>query len=744
MYPPAAQATQSQLTFPPTSAAPPDEAQGIALAKMGLTAGMQPDPYTDETALKKLFKACREQAFDQRWLYERLWWRNILYILNRQWIWYNPTRSAWQDKRMAKWVPRPVTNKLAEGIQTMRAMFNSVELGVKCRPNGDDPADVQTAETADRMAPALDDEHGWKNVFHQGDFYLTVLGGVFYHPWFDKRQEHGVVLVPYEKCMACGTVTAPDAIADAGQVCPACGQNSFETAVDEQGQPVGMEYSVGRGRTDICSYLEIGLPPGYSEFADAPWVLRMRWRTKEWYEKNHPDIAKTLHFDKNPTERSLQLLRAVAAQSDIQGATIGAYGTEAAQSEGIVEYELWHKPTPTYAKGLLLRVVGDTGQEKILTLPDEQIPGPLPNTTAQGQPWFPWVHVPYEQIGGRIWGRAPMDIAIQKQDQINQLDSMTQLIVQRMANPVWLEPKGAEVKRFTGEPGLVVRWNPLVGAGNAKPERIEGSNIPPSLMNLREQYVADLESLLGTNDVLKGSKPAGVEAFSAMQLLVERGQARFGPVLAARGDAYRQLFTMGLELERQYGPIERTWAALGANRKWTFETFKNANLWGAINVLIEDGSSAPKTNLGSRAAIEHLNQLGFIDPTDPDQKMAIFNKFGQTELLPALNTHVTAALQEQDAFTKWATIARLAADADCPADARTAGPADEPDDWRDGRPEHRLRHGPANAPAVADDPQAVARRQRPFDGTSEVGQLRRSPATVPRSGPTSNRPSRCT
>jgi hypothetical protein len=51
-----------------------------------------------------------------------------------------------------------------------------------------------------------------------------------------------------------------------------------------------------------------------------------------------------------------------------------------------------------------------------------------------------------------------VDAIVQKQDQINQVDSMIQMTLQRMGNPVWLEEKGQNVERLTGEPGTVVRW----------------------------------------------------------------------------------------------------------------------------------------------------------------------------------------------------------------------------------------------------------------------------------------------
>jgi hypothetical protein len=121
---------------------------------------------------------------------------------------------------------------------------------------------------------------------------------------------------------------------------------------------------------------------------------------------------------------------------------------------------------------------------------------------------------------------------VQKQDQLNQLDSHTQLCVQRMGNPIWLEPKGTDVEKFTGEPGLVVKYNMLGTSGLGKPERIPAEAIPSTNFQLRQQYMQDIEEMAGTYDVLKGQKPTGVEAFSALQLLVERSQSRFTTAFA--------------------------------------------------------------------------------------------------------------------------------------------------------------------------------------------------------------------
>jgi hypothetical protein len=285
------------------------------------------------------------------------------------------------------------------------------------------------------------------------------------------------------------------------------------------------------------------------------------------------------------------------------------------------------------------------------------MPGPLPYTTADGNPLFTWVHIPYERFGGRIWGRSPHDRIIHKNDQLNQTDSLVQLIIQRMSNPVWLEPKGSEVKKFTGEPGLVVKYNPLLAAGNAKPERIEGSNVPHSVIAWRQQQLIDIETLSGTTDALKGARPAGVEAFSAMQLLVERAQSRFAMVLSERGMGYRQWYKIALEIERAYGPEERFFAVMGPNGTWQNQIFKQSDLTGSVQVIVEDGSQAPKTNLGKRASIQQLQQMGIVNPKDPDQAYTILKIYGETELMPVLDLDVKSALQEQDAFERWSQSA---------------------------------------------------------------------------------------
>lgn len=955
-----------QILAPPSGmTGPPDADAQLGAAYSGQTLFVKPpDRFGDDKKLLTYGQDCLKAAMEYRWVYERAWWRNILYLLGRQWIYYDVTRGQWVDKRLAKWMPRPVTNKIAEVQQSILSVFEAVQLVTKVRPGGNAPKDISTAEICDKTEPMLVAEHQWLASRRLSDFWLIATGNVFQHVWWDKYADASDVLVPFNECPACGQVDATIDTAAAQGACSQCGApmppNEMAT------------YATGRGATDVISPFEMGVPPGYTSFRQVPWVIRMRWRTKDWCEKTlDPAVAKKIAFSKGSSERSMQLFRSIAAQSDISNSPFALMaGSDAEQGEGTTEYELNVKTNRDYPQGLVLRWIGDTAAQLVRDK-NQSLPGPLPYTTVKGNPIWPWVHTPYEQFGGKIWGRSPIDPIIQKQDQVNQIDALIQLIIQRTANPIWLEPKGAEVKKFTGEPGLVVKYNPLIAGGAAKPERISGENVPGSLIQIRTQFMSDIETLAGcldgdtripcldgvvrtmrelserfpsggtwvygfdpasmrvvpsyvesawrvgikpvvrvtfqegtylectadhpiltytrgyvradlleidepvvplilkraatdgrfcvhqpvdretmpvsrmvaqvlhglprhgaakldvhhidenltnnlpdnlevltrrehllrqprpmptptreqcsafaahswdgltpeertqrwspmvsglkrywatlsvearaarnrqgwqklspaerktiayhataqrtslsvaarialsekqsdairqyaseqgaapardnhrvmaidvigerevydlttatinfgteagvfvhnTYDVLKGAKPAGVEAFSAMQLLVERSQSRFGMVLAARGESYRQWLSIALELERQYGAEERFFTVMGPNGKWQIEHFRKADLTGDVQIVIEDGSQAPKTNLGMRAAIQQLQQLQMLRTDDTDQVFAIYKAFGQTALVPQLDADVKSALQEQDEFETWA------------------------------------------------------------------------------------------
>ncbi len=615
--------------------------------------------YSDEELLE-LWEEIKRETIDTQWVFYRQWQRNIWYILGRQWIEYQERLGGWRDKRMAAWIPRPVTNKCKEVVQAIRAMFASIVLSANIRPNGEAPENVATAATCDDLATLLYEVHHMDQCWSEFDFWLGATGNAFLHTFLDYDIQNGLLTITSETCQGCGKTVESTDLTGAQPTCPDCQGTDFAPATDPiTGAPVPPRTEVkGVPTTIALSPLEFCFPNSYTRFRDIPYGVRSRWRTKRYYESQPhlKDMVPKISWQKSPSDHSLALFTGLAQTNDLgmmSGYGLGGSGRGSTDVDGIAEYEVWMKPCDKYPDGLVFRVTGDGVPLIVHSEATEGLPGPLPYKDAKGRPLFTFTHATFEHVGGRILGSGPMDVIIQKQDQLNQLDSHTLLCLSRTANPVILEPKGAEIQRMTGMPGAVWKWNPLTVGGNAKPERWPGIPIDASIMSLREQYLQDIDRLAGTSDALKGMKPSGIDSFSGLQLMVERSQSQFASVFQSRGRAHKDWVKFALELERAYGPDERTQAVLTPARKWTFKTFKRADLSGDISVVVEDGSTTPKTSLGLRAAVEHANGLGLLNLTDPDQQYKGLQLFGLSKMVPTLDIHMQAALQKQEAFETW-------------------------------------------------------------------------------------------
>ena len=620
---------------------------------------VEESPYKD-TDLLELHKRLKKEAFEHRWMLERKWMQCIHYINRRHWIEYVRRSNEWRDVKLAKWFPKPVNHHIEVGVQSLRAMFAAVDIGVNVRPNGADPKNVAVASIADDYGPVLHNDHRMDEVLNEADYWFVGTGNSFLHTYLERDAKHGFDEITFEMCRGCQTISGSDQIAEAKNVCPQCqseasgGVADFDKSNDPQtGEPV-KRIPKGKGVTIALSPFEIAFKSSYARFEDVPDIVRLRWRPKTYYE-SHPVLkVQTAGFvwSKAPAEQSLQLFRSLPYQSDLGVAPF--LGGGSSEEEGAAEYEHWIRPCNAYPDGLVFRVLGDSNPIILRQEEDEALPGPIPYRDAEEKPLFPFEHAAFEQRGGCVWGVSPIEAALPKINHLNQHDAFGLMVVNRMGNPLWMIPKGAEIEKFTGEPGLVVKWNPLTVGGNAKPERIDGIELGPGFFTYRDSLVKDVEDALGTHDILKGEKPPSVDSFAGMNLLVEQGQARFTSAFKARGRLYAGWFKHALEIEREFGPTERTEWILSPAGKWRQQLFQSAKLQGAFTVIVEEGSQKPKTALGIRAAIEHLNGLGLIDASDPDQRYAIYQAFGQTKLNPALDIHMMSALRKQQAFEEWA------------------------------------------------------------------------------------------
>src|SRR3990167_4823665 len=162
--------------------------------------GSSPDePQYSEKQLLDLFDRLKRESMEYRWVWEREWLRDLYYVSNRQWITYHPTRREWVDKRLQKWIPRPVTNKMAETLQSIRTTLVAINLSVVARPVGHDTQSIAAAEVVDQMSPLIHEEHLMDQVMRESDFWLVATGNSCLQVSWDNDSRFNKFFVPHEQ-----------------------------------------------------------------------------------------------------------------------------------------------------------------------------------------------------------------------------------------------------------------------------------------------------------------------------------------------------------------------------------------------------------------------------------------------------------------------------------------------------------------------------------------------------------------
>src|SRR6267142_3616206 len=155
----------------------------------------------DEKVLLELFDRLKRESMEYRWIWEREWLRDLYYAIGRQWIFFSPTRREWIDKRLAKWIPRPVTNKMAEVVNTIRTNFAAINLEVSVQPIGADAESISAADIADKMSPLLNEEHQMDYVMKEADWWFIATGNACLQVSWDTDVRFNRVFIPSEKCV---------------------------------------------------------------------------------------------------------------------------------------------------------------------------------------------------------------------------------------------------------------------------------------------------------------------------------------------------------------------------------------------------------------------------------------------------------------------------------------------------------------------------------------------------------------
>jgi hypothetical protein len=635
-----------------------DEPEKLGMDEEGEIPELGPYALTEENQKKISSRIDKKLGVDKfsRSQFERAWFRNVAFFAGLQDLIVD--RGKFRLKEVPAWYPKAQTNKFKEKARDLLSAVLQGRVPIRYFPATEDPSSAATAEIGERVRDVIYTEAKIDLKENELASWFVITGNAFLVPYYDYDEKFGMMEHPKLGCANCGTTYGAGEMQDLDEdnpTCPTCAPELAEMGQDpsmlQQSEETEM-LPIGSLCADVCSPFEIRGDSRIRDFKEWKWFVRQRrydvsFAKEKWQyegstgEREEPGGSLSQHY--------LDVLSQINANFDPRDSTMSSSSGES-KNPKVTAYEYYQLPDEDYPEGVRAVRLG-SGSQNVVEL------GPLASEYGagikQGQKFLPIIHFRAEVVPGRLWGDTPLNEAIPLQLFRNVVERVIKLETQRMANSVWLDPKGSGVAQYTAGPGQVVTYNPLTLGGTTpvKPERL-----PPQLAHLGMliellKFIDDaIERVTGTFFLQGGDAPSGVTAASALALLDERAKKAMSPLVREWAKGFLVFDELALELARQHWTDTRIRLVSGRNKKWETQKFMTSDLQGAVTMEIDYQSMFPKSNATEIAQITQLIQGMVLNPADPEQKMQILKKFGMMYMLGSYDLDVKQAQKEQERF----------------------------------------------------------------------------------------------
>jgi len=613
------------------------------------------DPYADHEAILALVKRKKTDFEKGRDQHVRAAYRNLLFAQGQQWIRYDGALGRFRPSILKPGTPTPVTNIFAASMDAVTSVFARIEPRLNFAPgNPEEPEDRAAADVATRAIQVIESETNIRVNRQMLAAWVGMAGGAWIETGYDPDPVHGTRDLQVEQCSGpqCGVLRAPAPNADPevpmALPCEVCGA---PVIAKTETVPVGKMYA------DVVSLFELFFDPSITDWSKQRAVIREKTVGKDEAESRWKDYADRITTD---VVGSGSISEWYAGQLTTMGPELDSNTTARMmrQAQGplqnrVTEQWYWQLPDATYPEGLLAIVVS-----RSLVV----YAGPLPYARKRQdggrQPFLPFTFFPQKLVPGSAFPKTVANDLAPKQTQRNKWESILESCGMRVGSPVWMVPNGANVTNFSGEPGSIIRYN-ATGTPAAKPERVQGQGIPLSFIQRINMIDKEFEQLAATYDVIKGSRPEGVSAGIALQILQERGMSRFATQFILWEASWAEWASQAIEIFREFATEERLLRIKGRDGEWEVQKFLGADLAGRVDVIPEAGSAMPHSTMVERAEIEQLIALGVLNPQDPDTNDEILKRYGKSYMKPSMARDTKNAIMENEAFEALATDPRI-------------------------------------------------------------------------------------
>ncbi len=221
----------------------------------------------------------------------------------------------------------------------------------------------------------------------------------------------------------------------------------------------------------------------------------------------------------------------------VEGPGQGIYGGNSEMWEGYATVRIFDRqPSPEWPKGRTVILMGN-----VVIYDSPKARGARAYDPRWPHRWHPYVRFRWEAQIGSIYGRSLLTKLLPKLKRVNSID--TTLIMWRRTVPIatWISPKGANVTQdlWTGKPGQIWEYDPIRTRG-AKPEAVFPQPYPEAALKEREQQIQEMEAISGTEEILRGQRPIGVNSATMIDILRKQALASRSAILSAWDESLQE------------------------------------------------------------------------------------------------------------------------------------------------------------------------------------------------------------
>lgn len=571
------------------------------------------------------------------------WEKNQLMLDGQQWLVFEGNReTGGQWKRLQpspqnEFIPRPVTNYLFDAYQTLKGYILKNKPRITVRPNTQTNKDKTAAKIAELVSNTNYERLQEIDNYEYAISCLITYGTVFKKDYWDESYLSQVQVPKMVSRPAIDPMTG----APTGQV------EQVQSVNPQTGEYEFDYLPLGDVNTAVVEPFRMCIDPLAANMHEMRWIMEYSIRPLTWIQENYsggvvqdpnqPPQVNEMGQSVLPEPKQGYTGRAMEVKpeqhlsvgmrrffqmktsSGVRGILSSGLGSSVTSGdsmmvdEAAVVKEYYERPTAQHPKGRLFVVANNI----LLFAGDSPYSGP-----EQGD-WHPYSACRWEIVPARFWGKSPFDDATEVQKHVNSIDSVVILNRKTMAIPQKLIPRGtmAVNDAWTGRPGQKIPYTP--GASGEKPETIPAAGLDAQVFQERAQKVEDIKAITGAIDILKGDRPPGVTAFSALNLLFEVGAGKLFPI-ADRWKRFiessqRKQLQLVAQKYREPRPqyIQRL---MSMNTELTIDQIKDflgKDLYDNCNAIIDPASSVPKMKAAEQAKLMELAQSGVLNLQDP-------------------------------------------------------------------------------------------------------------------------------